>query len=85
MTQTRLYSTQTHRNCVGFMSCSRVVLNFVSPKFWACRGLEVWGNRVVLVFLNFMFLLLILNVVKGFWPNLEAFTNLLLNKRVMRP
>ena len=42
----------------------------------------MWGNRVVLVFLNFMFLLLILNVVKGFWPNLEAFTNLLLNKRV---
>ena len=52
---------------------------------WACTGLEVWGNRVVLVFLNFMFLLLILNVVKGFWPNLEAFTNLLLNKWVMRP
>ena len=30
MTQTRLYSTQTHQNRVGFVSCSRVVSNFVS-------------------------------------------------------
>ena len=31
MTQTRLYSTQTHKNRIGFVSCSRVVSNFVSP------------------------------------------------------
>ena len=29
MTQTRLYSTKTRKNCVGFVSCSRVVSNFV--------------------------------------------------------
>ena len=33
MTQTRLYSIQTCKNRVGFMSCSRVVSNFVSPTF----------------------------------------------------
>ena len=31
MTQTRLYSTQTRKNRVGFVSCSRVVSNFASP------------------------------------------------------
>ena len=31
MTQTRLYSTQTCKNRVGFVSCSRVVSNFASP------------------------------------------------------
>ena len=32
MTQIRLYSTQTRKNRVGFVSCSRVVSNFASPK-----------------------------------------------------
>ena len=31
MTQIRLYSTQTRKNRVGFVSCSRVGSNFVSP------------------------------------------------------
>ena len=31
MIQTRLYSTQTRKNRIGFVSCSRVASNFISP------------------------------------------------------
>ena len=31
MTKTRLYSIQTHKNRVGFVSCSHVGSNFASP------------------------------------------------------
>ena len=32
MTKTRLYSIQTRKNRVGFVSCSHVVSNFTNPK-----------------------------------------------------
>ena len=48
---------------------------------WACRGLEVWGSMVVLVFLNF-YVFVNLRCCYGFGPNLDAFMDLLLSKRV---
>ena len=32
MTQTRLHSIQTHKNRVGFASCSHIVSNFAGPR-----------------------------------------------------
>ena len=45
MTQTRLYSTQTHKNRVGFVSCLCVVPNFISPMYVCIYPLvpKLWG------------------------------------------
>ena len=49
------------------------------------RGHVGCGSRIVLIFSILIVFLLIIDGVIGFGPNLNAFTRLLLNKRVMIP
>ena len=57
MTQTRLYSSQTHKNRIRLVSYSCVVSNFVNPSVTGLVG----GNTRIQVGKNFFFFKLSLN------------------------